>query len=402
MDLSVSPDIAAYYCYAIVFALGAWTGFRQVSTRLGGIRGIWLVPRTWLLFLAYLAVPVGLFWLLDRTSAITDTSFFAAVLIGVGYERIIAGSNETIQAPGQASRFWTPFLTYADSVERSVREQIARNQARIDERVIGKIAEDPAKFEALEALARSRSPDVQALDNQLKALDAAAANQGDAELRERKARFLYGIMLSVPDYHYLMKSKHVISDGLYWFALKGAGGVLRAAAVFVLIAGLAVLGTYYFKPDFKVGLANYYVWRLGKPNTTTIDQFRSRQSLLELMHSEAIDSGKVTRQLVNLLRRPSLPMERVDLVLGTMLESAARPRSNERLPTLLVESLRAADGDARLHINEVLIYLAPRCDEHFVKDQWQVPKGEATVLLEELIGKWSVYWENCSRRRKPI
>ena len=55
-----------------------------------------------------------------------DTSFFAAVLIGVGYERIIAGGNETIQAPGQASRFWTPFLAYADSVARSGREKSAR------------------------------------------------------------------------------------------------------------------------------------------------------------------------------------------------------------------------------------------------------------------------------------
>ena len=135
--------------------------------------------------------------------------------------------------------------------------------------------------------------------------------------------------------------------------------------MFVLSPRELGLVIYYFKPDFNSGLANYYVWRLGKPNTTTIDQFRSRQSLLELMHSDAIDFGKVTRQLVNLLAWPgACRWSASTSVLGTMLESAARPRSNERLPTLLVESRRAADGDARLHINEVLIYLSLRCDEH--------------------------------------
>lgn len=133
MDLNVSPDLDAYCCYGLVLALGAWIGARQISGRLGGIRAIWFFPRTWLLFLAYLVVPVGLFWLLDRTGAINDTSFFAAVLVGVGYERIITGASDTLHAPGNASRFWTPFLAYADSVARLVREQIARRQSRLDE-----------------------------------------------------------------------------------------------------------------------------------------------------------------------------------------------------------------------------------------------------------------------------
>lgn len=208
MDLNVSPDLDAYYCYGIVLLLGAWTGARQISVRLGGIRGIWLAPRTWLLFLAYLGVPVGLFWLLDRAGAINDTSFFAAVLVGVGYERIITGGSETIQAPGQASRFWTPFLAYADRVAALVREQIARRRSRLDERLIAAISDDPKRYQALEVLATSRSPDIQALRADLEKIGQSASNVGEADLRERKARLLYGtLVVAVPDSYYLMKEQ---------------------------------------------------------------------------------------------------------------------------------------------------------------------------------------------------
>src|SRR5262252_1159508 len=98
MELGFSPDISAFWCYLIVGGLGAWVAGRQIQLRLGGIRGIWFQPRTWILFIAYLAVPVGLFWLLDRTGATTDTSLFAAVLVGIGYERIISGQSGTLRA----------------------------------------------------------------------------------------------------------------------------------------------------------------------------------------------------------------------------------------------------------------------------------------------------------------
>jgi hypothetical protein len=94
MDLGVSPDLSALWCYLTVGALGAWVAVREIRKRFGGIAGIWLQSRTWELFLAYVAVPLGLFWLLDRTAAIADTSLFAAALVGVGYERIITGQTD--------------------------------------------------------------------------------------------------------------------------------------------------------------------------------------------------------------------------------------------------------------------------------------------------------------------
>jgi hypothetical protein len=37
VDLSVSPDIEAYFCYAIVFFLGALTAIVQINRGLGNL-----------------------------------------------------------------------------------------------------------------------------------------------------------------------------------------------------------------------------------------------------------------------------------------------------------------------------------------------------------------------------
>jgi len=348
VDLNVSPDLEAYYCYGLVLALGALTGARQVAIRLGGIRGIWFLPRTWLLFAAYVAVPLGLFWLLDRTGAINDTSFFAAVLVGVGYERIITGGSETLQAPGEASRFWTPFLAYADRVERLVREQIARSQARLDERVIGAIVNDPQRFEALEALAMSRSPDMQNLQSQLTAINQTGANRGEAALLERKARLLYGVLVAIPDGYFLMKSKGIISPSLYWFYLKRIGTFFQSTVAFLFLIAIIFSTVWYFDPDYEADLARYYVWRISKTNSTSYDQFRARQRLLNLMNDPTV-AARASGDLAGLLRRPGFPMDRVDLVLQTVLESNARPPNKTAVPLRLVEALRSGNVDARAY-----------------------------------------------------
>jgi len=396
VDLNVSPDLEAYYCYGLVLALGALTGARQVAIRLGGIRGIWFLPRTWLLFAAYVAVPLGLFWLLDRTGAINDTSFFAAVLVGVGYERIITGGSETLQAPGEASRFWTPFLAYADRVERLVREQIARSQARLDERVIGAIVNDPQRFEALEALAMSRSPDMQNLQSQLTAINQTGANRGEAALLERKARLLYGVLVAIPDGYFLMKSKGIISPSLYWFYLKRIGTFFQSTVAFLFLIAIIFSTVWYFDPDYEADLARYYVWRISKTNSTSYDQFRARQRLLNLMNDPTV-AARASGDLAGLLRRPGFPMDRVDLVLQTVLESNARPPNKTAVPLRLVEALRSGNVDARARINDVLKFLAVSCptklDEEI--DRWQPNKGDSTVVLEGKIKYWADYWHRC-------
>src|ERR1051325_7258973 len=278
MDLNVSPDLDAYICYGIVFFLGVVAAAAQVSKRLGSIEGIWFVARTWLLFAMYVAVPVGLFWLLDRTSAINDTSFFAAVLIGVSYERIISGGlgpsggNQAIRAPGEVSQFWTPFLAYADRVERLVRDRSQARRQRLVEQVVAEIMQDSARYSELQALATRFAPDPAALRAQLAAIDLDPNGVGPNAVLEQKIRLLYALVVSVPDVHLLMKTKGIIGDKLYWGHVKR----INTMAASVLLLPLVVLAAVYaFKridPHIDQLFVRYYAWRLVKPNTTNVDQ----------------------------------------------------------------------------------------------------------------------------------
>ena len=405
MDLSVSPDLDAYFCYAFVFVLGAIAAYSQVSKRLGSIAGIWLVPRTWLLFSMYVAVPVVLFWLLDRTGAITDTSVFAAVLVGIGYERIIAGGAAgaagaagagpggapALRAPGEVSQFWTPFLAYADRVERLVRERTQARQQRLVDRIIAEIVQDPPRLTALQNLAMRFAPDVAALQQQLAAIDANVGALGANGVLEHKIRLLYGFLAAVPNAHELMKDNNIISARLYWRQIKRIHVILALAAVAVVVVIIAIFAAASARVELTKGWASYYVWRLGKINSTNVDQDRSRQKLVKLMRNQQINDTAV-RELTSLLRRPALPIERIELVLQTLLEGRAVTAKSDIAP-LLAQSLRGGSVDARVRINEVLKLLARPCEPPFVKtDPWDPAKGDSTTALEYRIGQWAAYW----------
>src|SRR4051812_39947200 len=112
MDLTVSPDVDALICYAITLIAGVIVAFVRVANLFGGSRIVWVFIQTWLLVLAYALVPPVLFWLLDRAGAINDTSLFAAVLIGFGYQQVITGSDGAIKTPSTLGTLWSPFLAW--------------------------------------------------------------------------------------------------------------------------------------------------------------------------------------------------------------------------------------------------------------------------------------------------
>jgi hypothetical protein len=392
LDLSISPDLAAYICYGIVFLLGIFVAIAQVRKRLGGMDGIWFVPRTWILFVAYVAVPIALFWLLDRSGAIADTSLFAAVLIGVGYERIIAGGNQTLRAPGDVSALWTPFVTYADKVAKAVLVRGAQNQQRLAEKIITETIKTPQRYSDLEALAMARSSDSAALRGALDEIDKVVGS-GDADKLEKKTRYLYGLLLSVPDIHEILKNKKIISDAFYWQEIRRLVLLVPLAIVVIAIVGTLVVLVFTYYPDYREIATTYNVWRLGKTNSSSGDQYRSRRRLVTIMgHSVALKE-KATAQLIYLLQRPGLPMERVDLVLQTLLESRTRFPSND-LPRKLVQALRVGSLDARTRINDVLVFLSASCStesEKALKD-WKPTERDSSTTLEEKISGWTHYW----------
>ena len=440
MDLSVSPDIEAYFCYLIVASLGAITAVVQINRGLGDLAGIWLIPGTWLLFLMYLGVPIGLFWFLDRTGAISDTSFFAAALIGVGYERIMNGTSQTIATTTSLLQFWTPFQTYANEVQKSVLERTKRNEQRLIDGLVSSVLKQHDRYDLLENMAVSASLNPATLRTKLADVDAAAAaapavppvpatpaapvtpaagagvgritgavaalvgaaaSADPAAARQRqlledKTRLLFTELVKVPDAFYRMKTKGIISWRVYLLDVKGMRRLLYAVVALIPVAIVLYLVWSRVVPDLNKLRSEYYVWRLVKANATSIEQNRARSNLLALMNvKDSSIREPATQNMVQTLRQPGLPVERIDLLLQSLLES--RIDGDLNLPKQLIGSLRSASVDARARVNDVLKHLADNlCSKKFdEKDKmWKPSDGDATVSLELRIKAWSDYWTN--------
>jgi hypothetical protein len=190
-----------------------------------------------------------------------------------------------------------------------------------------------------------------------------------------------------------MKSKNIVTPRVYWLYLKGwrsiitTSGMVLLALIVAMSFGTGLLGTDYGRLH-----AEYYLWRLGKTNSTSTDQHRARNMLVELMRNPSIE-GPITAELATMLREPGLQIERVDLILRTLLEAYTKGIGNPTMPTLLVHSLRGSSVDARTRINDVLKYLAGQCSTKFDEgSSWKPGDADSTTLLEERIKKWADFW----------
>jgi hypothetical protein len=397
MDLSVSPDIEAYWSYLIVLVLGVFVAIRQVSTRLEGFKDVWLVGDTWVLFFAYVAVPLALFWLLDRTDAVKDSSLFAALLVGVGYERILAGGNGGLAAPQSVAGYWSPFVAYANRVAEKIRNAARRADRRLQKRLLARIVADPARYQALVDLARSLTPDVAALDGELAKVDATAG-LGEVAKLERKAGILYEEIRGTDDFLYELREKHLVTPGWYAWHAYQLGSKLSA-----LLVALAVAAAILYALD-RTSLprleVDYALWRIEKANASGADLFRAERRLKRRLHDA--DPSVAARAFVRLaerLRAPEPTLVRIDSLLQIALGSrcAAASRGID-LPGLLVEGLTATNADVRARVHRALLYLAEgqRAAPPAELGAWSPSEGDSVTDLQRRVTRWRDYWRAAS------
>src|ERR1051325_7251380 len=167
-----SPDIPAYLSYALVLLVGAVVARANVNNLVANFGNRWAFAGTWWLFLAFLALPIALFWFLDYTSALQDTSLFAALLVALGYRQIFAGRVQGITMPGQSAALWQPFEDWVKRTNERILSRQAQYKARLDELGRASSADDPEKLWDFEALTLERSNDPAALSAALAPLKA--------------------------------------------------------------------------------------------------------------------------------------------------------------------------------------------------------------------------------------
>jgi hypothetical protein len=386
--MNVSPDLEAFWCYGLVLLLGLAVAWSQVSRRLGKLPGHWIMVNTWLLFFAYTFVPIVLFWFLDRTNAVHDTSLFAAVLVGFGYQQILTGSLGSIRAPSDVSKFWQPFGVWADSISDRIRERISVNKSQFDERLLSTIRTDDAKFAALRTVALVHADDPNALNQSLQAIANNQAVLTDAGVRAKQASFLYETLQqsSPQQFEYLLYKTDVIPKKWYFWYAKEWRSKTAAILVAAILLASAVGGVWSIgTPQNR---ARYYVWRLHKENATDYDRFRARTKLVGYLAT----TPSTYSQLTHLLKVPNLPVKTADSILGLLVETRhSAANSHVDLQALLVDALRTENSDVRTRIHKVLVYLAKDRGSIVPPDleNWQSDPKDSATVVDKIVGQWS-------------
>jgi len=387
MDLNVSPDVDAWICYIVVLLLGMLTGKMQITKRLGNLPGQWIMVNTWALFFAYTAVPVALFWLLDRTGAVHDTSLFAAVLIGVGYQQILTGASGSIRAPGQVSAFWKPFAAWADAIASRIADRVAVNSQKFDERLLSRISASPEQFSELTAIVMVHTADPQPLDRQLRAIDTDLPIIGAAGVQRKKAELLYQTLkVSSPrQFDYLLyKNKITGPVEYFWYAKEWRSKVVALSVALVLVLAAFAAIAELRNPIYR---AAYYNWRLTRSNSTAADRFRASTHLRVYLDQTTPPYDA----LIGRLRAPGLPVKTADDILSLLLEvkdSAARQKVDLR--GKLADALRTDNSDVRERIQNVLIYLAEYDNLTVPPDlkAWHSNPKNSASDIDQVIRQW--------------
>ena len=398
MDLTLSPDLDARLCYGIVFLCAVVSGRIQVLKRFVALKiptsMIWLVPNTWLIFGIYLLTPLGLFWLMDRMSGLSDTSLFSALLVGLAYPAILAGGFGGLKSPAGLDGIVKPVSAFTDSVVDAVNRKLVRNEKRFEDYVVSRMLTVDKVFDELLQLVRSSAKEVPALDKQLTDLDAA--NIPDKTLlAEKKARTLYLYLSSMPDFVEVL-TKNVKWIGNRWKSPIYQARVIAGLAV-LLLAGVFGCGVWaWSQPNVAL---DYHVWRLGKPNNSAPDRDRASGRLGAFLQDTNL--GPVTYQsITRALRAPGLPVERVDRFLQLALQARSRPYHDELLCRHLLEDLRVESVDARSRVHQALIFLAETRDTKEVRFRekekeladWNPTTGDSVPKLEKRVDQWKAFF----------
>jgi len=411
MGQIVSPDQPAYVCYLLVIVVGFWVAYGRVNRLMASSPGRWAFFETWLVFLAYAIVPVILFWILDYTNAIHDTSVFAALLVAVSYRQILAGEVKETPVAGQLSALWSPFEAWGVQVRDRI---VSKNKVRSDrfsENLRVELSKTAQTVTHLVELAYFVANDTPVLTQDLSGISQEPIPPGltqqafdNIQARRKVDRCMMSIRLVNPeDYGFLLKQRSLISALQYWLWIGDVSTRLsRFLGLIVLTLLLYVAVSLFFRP---CNILQYHLWRFQKPNTTELDRFRTHNFLAgQIAKPQCKDEWVILDPLVRLLRYRDLDRRVAEDVLSLTLEFRS-PKLDQRTVPMLIEALRTENPDVRLRIHQTLKALrdldyANSINYDTLAD-WVPAKSDSAALIEEKIKRYWTWWNTVAPKTSP-
>ena len=398
MDLALSPDWPALWCYFIILAIGFVVATVQINRLFPGFPQAWTMMSNWVLFAVFLLLPLLLFWFLDRTNTLHDTSLFGAILVALAYRQIFAGNAEKVNVPGEVSKIWDRVLKWADARVLETKKRVERNADSFDEKVIDHLTHNPLAFERVLGLLKFHASDYLKIDADFKALQDRCRPLGEEVTQHKSADYLYHQLRLVTGENFtdlMYKAKITSWIDYYWY-----GKELRSRVVQALVTGGLVLGAAWLfyrvamdpDPTFR---ADYYVIRLKKGNATEQDRSRTRRQLDELIANNAAARLHLCEALTSALRYEAMAAETAERILAVLLER--RDSICESGPSLvgrLAEALRAEDPDVRARIQSALVFLAQGWTVKPELLEWKPARSDAPADVEDKIAAWWAAWRS--------
>lgn len=402
----MSPDVPAYVCYLIVLVVGLLVGITRVNRLMASSPGRWRFFQTWLLFGAYALVPPLLFWFLDFTNALHDTSIVGALLVSLGYRQILSGEMKGVAAAGPASRLWSPLEAWASQVRERIVTKSKLHSDRFNEEVRAQLAEKPDRVEALVALAYQTARSASERDLLTRALADLAAEAKPPDLADdaftrirtrRKVELAVHAlrMANADDYGYLLVQHKLVTRWEYRLWLGNFQAHLTQGVVVCLLFGLIGCTVWsFFKP---ANLLRYHQWRFVKANATAPDRYRTHEFIEKRLAAATNDAAVVTLldPLARWLRYREVNRQLAEDVLRLVVHHHDLKRNRVTIPAL-VDALRTENPDVRLRILEKLKALQALDYSAFPLDAdlagWVPSKTESAEVIEDKRQRFLAWW----------
>jgi len=410
MEHILSPDLPAYLCYAIVLALGALVAGGTINALLAAQSSRWGYWNTWALFAAHTAIPVALFWFLDYTSALRDSSLFGALVVAFGYKQIFAGGVQGITMPGQTPRLWQPFEAWVSQIKDKIVTVDQKSRDLFNTRVRAHIAGSPERLTQLRDLTFANTQDPTALSNQLAALLATpppptASPESFAQwLHSEEVQLLLSdLRRSQPSsYDFLLMETQTVKFWMYKNWRRSTRSRIAAWLVpITLLLGVG-LAAWTVLSNHTVAL-KYAQWRFTKANASPTEHFRAQEYLLGRMGaaSQAPDStdqiGAIIAPLTLKLRFKDISPQTAEDILGLLVESQSCKADPVVIPQL-IEALRNPNDAIRL---QTLRSLSRIRENHYprvpppeadVIPKWIPNKDESAISIDQHVRSWENWW----------
>jgi len=340
---------------------------------------------------------MGLFWLLDRTGAINDTSFVAAVFVGVGYERILSGQGDP-KVPAVIAGFWTPFSSFADSISARVSKRIADRIFRFDRLLIARIAESGETVDVFKNLARSLARDVGSLDKKISEIQANRSVLGETLTQEKQVLVYYSEVTQAPRWLDLLREAKLIDDKTFKSYPSDSGIWSRFVEI-----GLPIVIVLLFLGTNKLVDREYHLWRLVKANATVTDQWRMREALTAYV-ADPETTLSISARIGRLARGPIMQPGRLEIALQVLVAGSKRANNVPHVACEIAGALRTPAVDNRTRLQSALMYLAQfqtGTDPCLTTSsaalpnklcEWKPTDGDSIVDIEDRIDRWMGFW----------